>query len=92
MADDRQTITAAEAAKAAASAAASVMAKIRMEKLGAKGRRELAGRAGTAQWAGYSAKERSLEMRRRVAKGKRRKATEALQRAKAEKATRQRRG
>jgi hypothetical protein len=57
-----------------------------MKLLGPKGRRELAGRAGSAQWAGWTAHEKSVEMRRRVALSKKRKAVAALKRSKMERA------
>ena len=85
MADE--TRAAEEAAAAlAASAAGSAMAKRRLAMLGPKGRRELAAHAGRAQWKGKTKLERSLEMRRRYATRRKRKARAAIARASAAKA------
>lgn len=71
----------AAAASVAASAAASAMAKRRLALLGPKGRRELAAHAGRSAWARMSPKARSLEMRRRYALGRKRRAQAAMARA-----------
>jgi hypothetical protein len=75
----------AAAAALAASAAGKAMAKRRLALLGPKGRRALASHAGKAQWKGVSAQARSLEMRRRYAVRRKRKAKEAIEAAAIEK-------
>jgi len=66
-------------AKSIASDAARAMARRRLDKLGKKGRKALAQKAGRAAWADMSPRERSLEMKRRCKVRKRNKLKKAVQ-------------